>query len=66
MAYTIEQYNALCAAIASGAQSVMYGNKQVMYKSTEAMKEVKRDMEKELGLIKPRPTRRYAKFSKGL
>lgn len=65
MAYTIEQYNALCAAIASGAQSVMYGNKQVMYKSTEAMKEVKRDMERELGIKQQKPSRRYAKFSRG-
>ena len=68
MAYTIEQYNALTAAIATGAQSVMYGNKQVMYKSTTDMFRVKAEMEKELfpNGIGNRETRRYAEFSKGL
>ena len=68
MAYTVEQYNTLTSAIASGALSVMYGNKSVTYKNTDDMLRIKAAMEKELfpATIAKRFTRRYASFSKGL
>lgn len=63
--WTSDDYVALCKAIATGAQMVMYGNKQVMYKSTEDMLRVKREMEKELGYTSA-TSRKKAQFSKGL
>jgi hypothetical protein len=66
MAYTIEQYNTLCAAIAQGAQSVKYADKEVTYMSPDQMKRIKREMEVELGLQKASSRTRYAQHSKGL
>jgi hypothetical protein len=62
--WTSDDYVALCKAIATGAQSVMYGNKQVMYKSTEQMLLVKREMEIYLGYTNP-TSRKKAQFSRG-
>jgi hypothetical protein len=67
--FTIEQYNALNAAIATGAKSVQYGNKMVMYNTLAEMLEARALMAASLGLI---PTggfdtsRTYGKFNKGL
>lgn len=43
--YTIEQYNALNEAIAQGAMMVMYGDKQVQYRSLADMITIKKLME---------------------
>ena len=66
MAYTLEQLDALKAAIAQGALSVKYADKEVTYRSLDDMMRIKREMEKELAPEVNRSTRRYAEFSKGL
>lgn len=62
--YTQQQYQALCAAIAQGVQSVQYGDKNITYRSLAEMKQVKADMEKELGVKSP-TRKRYISHSKG-
>lgn len=67
MAYTTDQYNQLIAAIAQGALIVKYADKEVTYRSLTDMMRLKYDMEKNLGIGAANvPTRRYAKFTKGL
>lgn len=68
--YTLEQYNSLKAAIATGSQTVKYGDKTVEYRSLSEMTQILRMMETELF---PAPTapglaagRRVVEFSKGL
>ena len=67
-AFTTDQYNTLTAAIAQGALMVMYGNKQVTYRSLKDMLELKELMETELGLngTSSNNGRKFASFSKGL
>jgi hypothetical protein len=66
MAYTIEQYNALQAAIAEGALSVRYADKSVTYRSLDEMMRILKLMATELGLNTCNDGgRRYASFSKG-
>lgn len=48
--FTLEQYNALLAAIAQGALMVMYGDKQVHYRNLDDMLRTKALMENQLGL----------------
>ena len=67
MGYTVDQYNQLVAAIAQGAMTVKYADKEVTYRSLNEMYRIKRDMEKDLGLSQGiKPTTRFAQFSKGL
>lgn len=67
MAYTLEQYNALCSAISQGALSIEYADKKVQYRSLAEMYQIKRDIEKEMDVTKlSKPARRFASFSKGL
>lgn len=65
MAYTIEQYNLLVAAIAEGALRVKYADKEVEYRSLKEMLLLKGLMEDDLGLTKNK-RRKYASFTKGL
>lgn len=66
MAYTIEQYSALQAAIAEGALSVRYADKSVTYRSLDEMMRILKLMAAELGLNACNDGgRRYAAFSKG-
>lgn len=66
MAYTIEQYNALQAAIAEGALSVRYADKSVTYRSLDEMMRILKLMATELGLNACNDGGRwYASFSKG-
>lgn len=66
MAYTLDQYNKLCDALAQGAQSVKYSDKEVVYMAPDQMRRIKREMEVELG-FKPAASRtRYAQHSKGI
>ena len=66
MAYTIEQFNALQAAIAEGALSVRYADKSVTYRSLDEMMRILKLMATELGLNACTDGgRRYAAFSKG-
>lgn len=63
--YTIDQYNALCAAIAEGVLRVHYGDKIVEYRKLEDMLRIKNMMAEDLGLNQ-KSTRTYATFDKGL
>lgn len=63
MAYTLEQYNALTAAIAEGVMVVEYGDKKVQYRSLDEMIRIKNLMEADLGL-KRKNKRTVAAFSK--
>lgn len=67
MAYTIDQYNKLCDAIAQGAVKVKYADKEVEYRSLEEMNRIKKQMESELNIGGTGKSRvRYAQHSKGL
>jgi len=67
MAYTLDQYQQLVAAIAQGALTVKYADKEVTYQSLNNMLRVKRQMEIELNLSPGNgSTRRYAQFQTGL
>jgi hypothetical protein len=65
MAYTLEQYNALVEAIATGALSIQYGGKTVTYRSLADMERLRDNMAAELGLIQ-RVRRKYADFDKAV
>lgn len=65
MAYTLEQYNALVEAIATGAMTIQYGGKTVTYRSLADMERLRDTMATELGLIQ-RVRRRYADFDKAI
>ncbi|WP_349616935.1 phage head-tail joining protein [Azotobacter salinestris] len=66
MAYTLEQYAALQAAIAEGALTVRYQDKSVQYRSLDEMMRILKLMATELGLNSNNDGgRRYASFSKG-
>jgi len=64
-AYTKEQYDALCAAIAQGAMRVRYGDKEVQYRTLSEMNQIKASIEQQLGITK-RKNRILTSFSKGL
>lgn len=66
MAYTQEQYTALCEAIAQGVLKVEYSDKKVEYRSLNEMYRIKKDMEKELGLANPANNRLFAIHDKGV
>ncbi|WP_350649565.1 hypothetical protein [Pseudomonas sp. HY13-MNA-CIBAN-0226] len=66
MAFTIEQYQALQAAIAEGALSVRYADKSVTYRSLDEMIRILKLMANCLGLDAHNDGgRRYTSFSKG-
>jgi hypothetical protein len=62
--YTQENYDKLAAAIATGAQRVRYGTKEIEYQSTESMEKLLTTMARALGYIKPGNGRTYAEFSR--
>lgn len=64
--YTLEQYQTLCNAIAQGALIVMYGDKQVHYRSLSDMIAIKKLMEQELGLNTDKPTVTTGIYNKGI
>lgn len=66
MAYTIDDYNALKAAIAQGAVKVKYADKEVEYRSLAEMRDIKREMEIELGITRGGIKTSFAKYSRGL
>jgi len=67
MAYTIDQYNQLTTAIAQGALTVKYADKEVTYRSLADMLRIKKLMEQDLGLNPGANGRRvYAEYRKGL
>ncbi len=64
--FTIEQYNTLSAAIATGALSVQYADKTVKYRSLAEMRSLLNEMAEQLGLNEDANRRRLADFSRGL
>lgn len=67
MAYTLEQYEKLKAAIAGGELSVRYADRSVQYRSVDEMVRILKLMEADLypnSACAP-GNRRYASFSKG-
>lgn len=46
--WTLEQYQALCAAIVDGTKTVQYSDKMVTYRSLDEMLRIKAEMEKAL------------------
>ena len=66
MSYTIEQYDSLVSAIATGALSVRYGDKSVTYNSVSDMLRVKRLMEIELFPAIQPVRRKYAEYNSGI
>ena len=65
-AYTLEQYNALTAAIAEGAKSVAYQDRTIVYRSLAEMNQLMLQMQKALGLTSGKPARKVMAHSKGL
>jgi len=66
MAYTLEQYQALKAAIAGGELQVRYADRSVTYRSVSEMLQILRLMENELGLnADTAGGRRLTSFTKG-
>jgi hypothetical protein len=66
VAYTIEQYETLQAAIASGSNTVKYGDKQITYNSVSDMLKVLGIMKAELFPNDKPVNRKYALFEKGI
>lgn len=66
MAYTQEQYTALCEAIAQGVLKVEYSDKKVEYRSLSEMLQIKKEMEQQLGLSNPANRRLFAIHDKGV
>lgn len=62
--FTLQQYEALNAAIASGTTTVSYGDKTVTYRSTDEMLRIRNLMMAELGLAKGDNGRKLGVFSK--
>lgn len=66
MAYTLEQYEALQAAIAGGELSVRYADRSVTYRSVDEMLKILRLMRDDLGLgANCNGGRTFTSFSKG-
>lgn len=65
MAWTLQQYEALQAAIADGALTVKYADKTVTYRSLDEMIRILNMIAGALGLGTATPRRTYASFSKG-
>ncbi|WP_405120732.1 phage head-tail joining protein [Pseudomonas leptonychotis] len=67
MAYTLEQYTELQAAIAMGALVVRHNDRTVTYRSLDEMQRILRMMAQELGVNENNSNggRRLAAFSKG-
>ena len=66
MAYTLDQYQALKAAIAGGELQVRYADRSVTYRSVAEMLQILRLMETEMGLnADTTGGRRLTSFTKG-
>jgi hypothetical protein len=70
MAFTIDQYTKLCEAIALGATSVKYADKEVQYRSLAEMRSLKSEMEAELFPVEAQKKtinrRRYVEYDRGI
>lgn len=64
--FTLEQYNALCAAIAQGVTAVRYGDKSINYRSLPEMLRVKALMEAALNVGDKKIRKKVVMYTKGL
>ncbi|MFZ4546732.1 MAG: phage head-tail joining protein [Bacteroidales bacterium] len=64
--YTIEQYNALTEAIATGSFTVKYADKEVTYRSLKEMLTIKNIIKGELFPSTTNTRRKLASYSKGI
>ena len=65
MAYTQQQLNAINEAIAIGATTVKYGDKEITYRSLSEMKRIKAEMETDLGIGTKTISRKFAEYGRG-
>ncbi len=65
MAWTQEEYDALKAAMATGALKVEYADKKVEYRSLKDMRELLSVMAADLGLTTGGRVKKYSAFSSG-
>lgn len=67
MPFTQQQLTVLTEAIASGATTVKYGDKEVTYRSLTEMRSLLQQMQAEVTpeITNTNSSRRYAEFSKG-
>jgi len=67
MAWTSNDLTVLESAIASGATSVKYADKEVTYRSLSDMFQLREQMKKELGITDPADNgRRVGVYNKGI
>lgn len=66
MAFTLDQLNALDAALAAGVKKVKYADKEVEYASTSEMLRIRDLMIEELGLSDDKFDRKFGEFNSGL
>jgi len=66
VAWVQSDYDALTKAIAQGATSVRYGDRQITYRSLAEMLQLRQQMAAELGLNSSRIARKFASYSSGL
>lgn len=66
MAWTVDQLQALEAAIAQGAMRVKYADHEVQYRSLDEMLRLRDMMRRDLGLSDTSRDSMYPTFSKGL
>jgi phage terminase small subunit len=64
--YTLEQVQALEAALAQGVQTVEYDNQRITYRSASEMRRQLAEMKRSLGLTPRRDRRAIAEFDRGL
>jgi len=65
MAYTQLQLDKLTDAIALGATTVRYGDKEIVYRSIKEMKLIKQEMEADLGKNVKTVNRKFAEYGRG-
>jgi hypothetical protein len=65
MAYTQSQLDKLTDAIALGATTVKYGDKEIVYRSIKEMKLIKQEMEADLGKNIKTVNRKFAEYGRG-
>lgn len=63
--YNLSQYNALCEAIALGATTVKYSDKEVQYRSLAEMLRLKNIIADQLGINRKVNRRKLAEFDRG-
>ena len=66
--WTVDHYNDLREAVATGASEIWFKDKKIRYHGLASMKQLLAEMERELGLTAsaPRPRTTTPRFDRGL